>query len=89
MNGVQIIKAIMKETKTTQAQLAVLTGRKNQSNISESLKESRNMKETVLGEFAEAMGYEVIVRKKRTGQFEPDCYLVGEYDPMITASDQS
>ncbi len=61
-----IIEEIMKETGLTQAQLAKLVGMKSQTNVSEALK--RDMKYSLLEKMVEAMGYEIVIQKKRRGR---------------------
>ena len=81
MNGTQIVRAIMKEEHVTQTQLAVLLGLKGQTNVSEVLR--RDIKASILAKYVDALGYELIVRKKKPGRREADCYLVGLPDPEM------
>lgn len=62
------IKQIMKETNTTQKDLAERVGMKRQTNVSEALK--RDMKVSMAAKFAEALGYELVLEKKRPGRKE-------------------
>lgn len=66
MSGAEIVKSIMSETDINQTQLAKLVGMKNQSNVSEALK--RDIKFSLFQKMIEAMGYEIIVQKKRRGR---------------------
>lgn len=62
------IKQIMKETNTTQKDLAERVGMKRQTNVSEALK--RDMKVSMAAKFAEALGYELVLEKKKPGRKE-------------------
>lgn len=67
MTNAEAIKKIMKETGINQTQLARYIGVKGQSNVSEAIK--NNVKSTLtLIAMAEAMGYEVVLQKKRPGK---------------------
>lgn len=60
------IETIMNREGFTQTQLAKLVGKRNQSNISEALR--RDMKYSLFEKMVEAMGYEVIIQKKKPGR---------------------
>lgn len=75
MKAKAVVEAVQKETGFTQKMLAASTGMKNQSNVSEALK--RDMKISVFCRFINAMGYEVVVRKKRPGN-QGDVFKVGD-----------
>lgn len=60
------ILRIMKEADLNQTQLARLLGMKNQSNVSEALK--RDVKFSLFEKMVDAMGYEIIIQKKRRGR---------------------
>lgn len=62
MTAKGIIVALMKEAGLNQTQLAPMVGMKNQSNVAESLR--RDMKISVFLRFIDALGYEVVIRKK-------------------------
>lgn len=66
MTGRKAIEKAMTETGTTQLQLARAAGMKNQSNVSEAFK--RDMKISLVVRFAEAMGYELVLQKKKPGR---------------------
>lgn len=65
MNAREAIEQMMKDSQNNQSTLAKLVGMKNQSNVSEALK--RDMKISLFVRFAEAMGYEVVIQKKKQG----------------------
>lgn len=60
------IERVMAEARINQTQLARLVGMKNQSNVSEALK--RDMKYSLFAGMIEAMGYEIIIQKKKRGR---------------------
>lgn len=60
------VERVMDKEGFTQTQLAKLVGMKNQSNVSEALK--RDMKYSLFLKMVEAMGYEVIIQKKKPGR---------------------
>ncbi len=62
-----VIRLVMKETKTTQQQLADRIGAKHQSVISERLKMDNLSINTAL-EMLEALGYEMVIQEKRRGR---------------------
>jgi transcriptional regulator with XRE-family HTH domain len=64
------ILRLMKETGITQTQLAKLLGMKNQSNVSEALK--RDLKYSLFESMVDALGYEIIIQKKRRGRRSVD-----------------
>lgn len=63
----EVIRLAMKETKTTQQQLADRIGARHQSVISERLKMNNLSINTAL-EMLEALGYELVVQEKRRGR---------------------
>jgi len=63
----EVIRLAMKETKTTQQQLADRIGAKHQSVISERLKMDNLSINTAL-EMLEALGYEMVIQEKRRGR---------------------
>lgn len=63
----EVIRLAMKETKTTQQQLADRIGARHQSVISERLKMDNLSINTAL-EMLEALGYEMVVQEKRRGR---------------------
>lgn len=65
MTGREAVEAVMEARGTTQTELAKLAGYPGQSTISEKLK--RDIKISVFVKLIEAMGYEVVVRKKHKG----------------------
>lgn len=60
------VERVMDKEGFTQTQLAKLVGMKNQSNVSEALK--RDMKYSLFARMVEAMGYEIIIQKKKPGR---------------------
>jgi hypothetical protein len=66
MNTKDAVKQVMKECKTTQAQLAKLLGYSGQPSISERLKS--DMQISTLRAMMDAMGYEVVIQKKKQGK---------------------
>lgn len=66
VTGRQAIERAMGEAGVTQLQLARAVGLKHQSNVSEALK--RDMKISLVAKFAEAMGYELVLQKKKPGR---------------------
>lgn len=62
MTGRKAIETIMKDTGTTQLDLARFCGMKYQSSVSEAFK--RDMKISLVAKFAEAMGYNLVLQKK-------------------------
>lgn len=87
MNGTQIIKMLMKESGITQTQIAVLVGMQRQTNVSDALQ--RDIKASLLAKFADALGYELVIRKKRTGRREADCYVVWEPEHTKKSGDKA
>lgn len=63
----EVIRLAMKETKTTQQQLADRIGARHQSVISERLKMDNLSINTAL-EMLEALGYEMVIQEKRRGR---------------------
>ena len=74
MTTKEILTAIMQEKGITQMQLATMIGAKNQTNVSMML--SRDMKVSNLTRCAEMLGYEVVLRKKKTGRKGDGVYVV-------------
>lgn len=70
----EAIEAIMKESKTNQTMLAKLVGMKSQTNVSEALK--RDMKISLVVRFVEAMGYEIVIQKKKQGMKRADQIVI-------------
>jgi predicted XRE-type DNA-binding protein len=66
MTAADEIKRVMKEAGFNQTQLAALVGMKNQSNVSEALK--RDIKYSLFAKMINAMGYEIIIQKKKPGR---------------------
>ena len=64
----------MKESKTNQTMLAKLVGMKSQTNVSEALK--RDMKISLVVRFVEAMGYEIVIQKKKQGMKRADQIVI-------------
>ncbi|MEF9987691.1 MAG: hypothetical protein RR797_01305 [Christensenella sp.] len=78
MKNSEAIKMLIKETKVSQVQLAKYIGVKGQSNVSEAIK--NNVKSTMtLIAMAEAMGYEVVLQRKRPGK-RPEGQIVLDGD---------
>ena len=74
MNAKEIITKIMKEKGINQTMLAVLLGVPGQSTVSMALK--RDMKVSVYAQYLDALGYEVVVRKKSTGRKGDGVFVV-------------
>lgn len=74
MNAKEIITKIMKEKGINQTMLAVLIGVPGQSTVSMALK--RDMKVSVYAQYLDALGYEVVVRKKSTGRKGDGVFVV-------------
>lgn len=72
----EAIKAAMKETKTTQTQLADRIGAKSQSVIARRLGLSNLSVDTVI-EMLDAIGYELVVQEKKRGR-RPEGQMVIE-----------
>lgn len=72
----EAIKAAMKDTKTTQAQLADRIGAKSQSVIAQRLSLKNLSVDTVI-EMLDALGYELVIQEKKRGR-RPDGQLVIE-----------
>ena len=79
MTAKGIIVALMKEAGLNQTQLAPMVGMKNQSNVAESLR--RDMKISVFLRFIDALGYEVVIRKK-TEAAKPDSHYILSNDTV-------
>lgn len=67
MNGKEALRAVMKETRTTQERLAHLVGCKSQRAISERL-HKQDIKIGMMVEMLESMGYELVVQPKTSGK---------------------
>lgn len=70
---------LQKETGTTQTQLAKLCGMKGQSNVSEALKR-QDIKVSIVARFVEAMGYELVIQKKKPGRRTSEEILIDPKD---------
>lgn len=79
MKARSIVEAVQKESGFTQKMIATGAGMKNQTNVSEALK--RDMKISVFCRFINAMGYEIIVRKKRPGNQGEGYKVIDGIDP--------
>ena len=66
MKGSEIIKTLLKETKTTQLQLSQMLGYKGQSAVAERLK--KDMRISVFAKMANALGYDIYVVKRKPGK---------------------
>lgn len=74
MDARSIVIDIMKSKGITQAMLAKMIGVRNQSNVSESLK--REIKVSLFIKMIDALGYEVVVRRKNTGRKGDGVYVL-------------
>ena len=70
MDAQRIIKELIKESGVTQTSLAKLVGIKTQGIVSQMLSINMGMKVGSFYKFTDALGYEVIVRKKKRGKLE-------------------
>lgn len=70
----KLIKNLMKENNVKQYQLAAMIGAKGQTNIAELLRKN-DIKLSTLSKIANALGYEVVVQKKKPGR-RPDGQFV-------------
>ena len=68
MNCRLALEQIMKEKGIAQKDLAALVGMKRQTNVSEAFK--RDMKVSLVARFADALGYELVLVKKKSGRKE-------------------
>ena len=75
----EAIKKAMKDTNTTQTQMARLVGAKSQSVISERLKMSNLSINTVV-EMLDAIGYELVIEKRKQGRRREDRLIIGKGD---------
>ena len=75
----EAIKKAMKDTNTTQTQMARLVGAKSQSVISERLKMSNLSINTVV-EMLDAIGYELVIEKRKQGRRREDRLIIGRGD---------
>lgn len=78
MTGREAVEAVMEAKGTTQTELAKLAGYPGQSTVSEKLK--RDIKISVFVKLIEAMGYEVVVRKKPKGPRKADEFVLSVSD---------
>lgn len=74
MTIAETIKAIMKESKTTQVKLAEMAGLSGSSSVAMAL--TRDMTTSTVVKFCEAMGYEVVIQKKKPGRRAEGQYVV-------------
>lgn len=74
-----VIRLVMKETRTTQQQLADRIGAKHQSVISERLKMD-NLSINKALEMLEALGYEMVIQEKRRGRKREDQITIERSD---------
>ena len=74
MNAKEIIVNVMKEKGINQTMLAKMLGVTGQSTVSMALK--RDMKISVYAWYLDAMGYELVVRKKSAGRKGEGVYVV-------------
>lgn len=74
MDAKKIITTIMKEKGISQLMLARMIGFRGQSNVSEALK--RDMRISVFAKMLDALGYEVVVRKKSSGRKGDGVYVL-------------
>lgn len=75
----EAIKKAMKDTNTTQTQMARLVGAKSQSVISERLKMSNLSIDTVV-EMLDAIGYDLVIEKRKQGRRREDRLIIGKGD---------
>lgn len=75
----EAIKKAMKDTNTTQTQMARLVGAKSQSVISERLKMSNLSINTVV-EMLDAIGYDLVIEKRKQGRRREDRLIIGKGD---------
>lgn len=75
MNTRDAVKQVMKETKTTQVQLAKLLGYSGQSSVAQRLKS--DMQISTLAAMMDAMGYEVVLQKKKQGKRSVGQIVIG------------
>lgn len=75
MNAKSIVELVMKETGQTQSQIAVLIGAKGQQNISAAMNRA-DLKVGFFVKVLNAMGYEVVVKKRSRGRKEEGVFVV-------------
>lgn len=75
MTAKDIIKSIMKETGQTQGKIATLIGAKGQQDISAALNRA-DLKVGFFVKVLNAMGYEVVVKKRSRGRKEDGTIVV-------------
>jgi DNA-binding XRE family transcriptional regulator len=83
-----VLKKLMKETNTTQAQMAKRLGAKTQSVIAQRLKRENPNIDTVFEMLDEIGGYELVIRKKRQGKRPEGEYLIGRYTKKDDDNDE-
>lgn len=76
MTGSEIVTEVMHRSQINQTQLAKLVGFKNQSNVSEALK--RDIKISVFQRMIDALGYEVVIQKKKPGKRPEGQIVLGD-----------
>ncbi len=76
MTGSDVVTEVMHRAQINQTQLAKLVGFKNQSNVSEALK--RDIKISVFQRMIDALGYEVVVQKKKQGKRPEGQIVLGD-----------
>ena len=74
MTGPDIVKKILFEKDILQSQLAKMTGMRGGSNVSEALR--HDLRLSTFCKFLDALGYEVIVKKRQPGRKERDVIVV-------------
>lgn len=75
MNAKSVVELVMKETGQTQSQIAVLIGAKGQQNISAAMNRA-DLKVGFFVKVLNAMGYEVVVKKRSRGRKEEGVFVV-------------
>jgi transcriptional regulator with XRE-family HTH domain len=78
MTGTEAVKQAMHDAGITQTQLAKLIGVPGQSTISEYFK--RDMKISLVAKMCEAMGYELVIQKKKPGKRSSGQIVIGGDD---------
>ena len=75
MKVADVLKLVIKESGTTQARLAKVLGYKSQSGIAERIK--GNITVDNLLAITDAIGYEVVIQKKKPGRRADGQYVLG------------
>ncbi len=75
----EAIKTAMRESNTTQTQMAKLVDAKSQSVISERLKMSNLSIDTVV-EMLDAIGYDLVIEKRKQGRTREGRMIIGRGD---------